>query len=322
LSNSPLSPSGLRRQPLRVVFAGTPDFSVPCLEACRASGADVVAVYTQPDRPAGRGRKLTPSPVKQAALAAGIAVEQPESLKSAEAQQALAAYRPDLLVVVAYGLILPRKVLAIPRHGCWNVHASLLPRWRGAAPIQRAILAGDTESGVDLMQMEAGLDTGPVLLERRTPITRDDTGGSLHDRLSVLGAEALAEGLARLLAGESLVAQPQVEAGVVYAHKLDKAEAKLDFSRPALELERQVRAFDPWPVAEGEIAGEPLRIWAARAIELDHHAAPGSVLAASRDGIDLACGYGALRVTALQRAGGKRIGAVDYLNARPELRAR
>jgi methionyl-tRNA formyltransferase len=322
LSNSPLSPSGLRRQPLRVVFAGTPDFSVPCLEACRASGADVVAVYTQPDRPAGRGRKLTPSPVKQAALAAGIAVEQPESLKSAEAQQALAAYRPDLLVVVAYGLILPRKVLAIPRHGCWNVHASLLPRWRGAAPIQRAILAGDTESGVDLMQMEAGLDTGPVLLERRTPITRDDTGGSLHDRLSVLGAEALAEGLARLLAGESLVAQPQVEAGVVYAHKLDKAEAKLDFSRPALELERQVRAFDPWPVAEGEIAGEPLRIWAARAIELDHHAAPGSVLAASRDGIDLACGHGALRVTALQRAGGKRIGAVDYLNARPELRAR
>jgi methionyl-tRNA formyltransferase len=305
-----------------VVFAGTPDFSVPCLEACRNSGADVVAVYTQPDRPAGRGRKLTPSPVKQAALAASIAVEQPESLKSAEAQQALAAYRPDLLVVVAYGLILPRKVLAIPRRGCWNVHASLLPRWRGAAPIQRAILAGDTESGVDLMQMEAGLDTGPVLLERRTPITRDDTGGSLHDRLSVLGAEALAEGLARLLAGESLVAQPQAEAGVVYAHKLDKAEAKLDFSRSALELEHQVRAFDPWPVAEGEIAGEPLRIWAARAIELEHRAAPGSVLTTSRDGIDLACGHGALRVTSLQRAGGKRIGAVDYLNARPELRAR
>jgi methionyl-tRNA formyltransferase len=322
LSNSPLSPSGLRQQPLRVVFAGTPDFSVPCLEACRASGVDLVAVYTQPDRPAGRGRKLTPSPVKQAALAAGVAVEQPESLKSTEAQQTLAAYRPDLLVVVAYGLILPRKVLAIPRHGCWNVHASLLPRWRGAAPIQRAILAGDTESGVDLMQMEAGLDTGPVLLERRTPIARDDTGGSLHDRLSVLGAEALAEGLSRLLAGESLAARAQAEAGVVYAHKLDKAEAKLDFSRPALELERQVRAFDPWPVAEGEISGEPLRIWAARAIELDHHAAPGSVLAASRDGIDLACGHGALRVTALQRSGGKRIGAVDYLNARPELRAR
>ena len=309
-------------QPLRLVFAGTPEFAVPCLEACRASGAEVVAVYTQPDRPAGRGRKLAPSPVKQAALAAGIAVEQPESLKSAAVQQALAAYRPDLLVVVAYGLILPRKVLAIPRLGCWNVHASLLPRWRGAAPIQRAILAGDTESGVDLMQMEAGLDTGPVMLQRHTPINRDDTGGSLHDRLSALGAEVLAEGLRRILAGETLVAAPQPEVGVSYAHKLDKAEAKLDFSRPATELERQVRAFDPWPVAEGVIAGEPLRIWAAQAIALDHHGVPGSVLAAGRDGIDLACGDGALRVTALQRAGGRRIGAIDYLNARPELRQR
>jgi methionyl-tRNA formyltransferase len=305
---------------LRLVFAGTPEFAVPCLEACRASGAEVVAVHTQPDRPAGRGRKLTPSPVKQAALAAGLAVEQPESLKSAEAQQALAAYRPDLLVVVAYGLILPRKVLAIPRLACWNVHASLLPRWRGAAPIQRAILAGDRESGVDLMQMEAGLDTGPVLLQRRTPIAREDTGGSLHDRLSQLGAEVLADGLRRLLAGERLTATPQPAEGVTYAHKLDKAEARLDFGQSAIELERQVRAFDPWPVAEGEIAGEPLRIWAAQAIELDHHATPGSVLAAGRDGIDLACGRGALRVTALQRAGGKRIGAIDYLNARPELR--
>jgi methionyl-tRNA formyltransferase len=315
-----LSKAGLSSPGLRLVFAGTPEFSVPCLDACRASGAEVVAVYTQPDRPAGRGRKLTPSPVKQAALAAGIAVEQPESLKPADVQQALADYRPDLLVVVAYGLILPRKVLAIPRLGCWNVHASLLPRWRGAAPIQRAILAGDRESGVDLMRMEAGLDTGPVLLERRTPVSRDDTGGSLHDRLAMLGAEALAEGLRRTLAGEALVATPQPEDGVTYAHKLDKAEAKLDFSRPALELERQVRAFDPWPVAEGEIAGEPLRIWAAHAIELDHHASPGRVLAAGRDGIDLACGTGALRVTAVQRAGGKRIGAIDYLNARPELR--
>ena len=305
---------------LRLVFAGTPEFAVPCLEACRASGAEVVAVYTQPDRPAGRGRKLTPSPVKQAALAAGIAVEQPESLKSVEAQQTLAAYRPDLLVVVAYGLILPRKVLAIPRLGCWNVHASLLPRWRGAAPIQRAILAGDSESGVDLMQMEAGLDTGPVLLQRRTPIAREDTGGSLHDRLALLGADVLIEGLRRTLTGEVLIATPQPAEGVTYAHKLDKAEARLDFSRPAIELERQVRAFDPWPVAEGAIAGEPLRIWAAQAIELDHAARPGSVLAAGRDGIDLACGHGALRVIALQRAGGKRIGAIDYLNARPELR--
>jgi len=298
---------------LRVVFAGTPEFSVPCLEACRASGAEVVAVYTQPDRPAGRGRKLTPSPVKEAAVAAGIPVEQPESLKSEEARAKLAAYAPDLMVVVAYGLILPRKVLAIPRLGCWNVHASLLPRWRGAAPIQRAILAGDAESGVDLMQMEAGLDTGPVLLERRTPISRDDTGGTLHDRLAALGADVLTEGLARAIAGETLPPRPQPEEGVTYAHKLDKAEARLDFTRPAIELERQVRAFDPWPVAEGEIGGEMLRIWAARAVE--GKGVPGAVIGMSRDGIDIACGDGALRVTALQRAGGKRITAADYLNA-------
>jgi methionyl-tRNA formyltransferase len=315
-----LNNPGSNAQPLRVIFAGTPEFAVPCLEACRNSGADVLAVYTQPDRPAGRGRKLAASPVKQAALAAGIDVEQPESLKSADAQQTLAAYRPDLLVVVAYGLILPRKVLATPRLGCWNVHASLLPRWRGAAPIQRAILAGDTETGVDLMQMEAGLDTGPVLLERRTPITSQDTAGSLHDRLSALGSEALAEGLGRLLQGDLPTARPQCEDGVVYAHKLDKAEAKLDFSRMASELERQVRAFDPWPVAEGIIEGEPLRIWSAQAIEREHHATPGNVLAAGREGIDIACGQGALRVTSLQRSGGKRISAVDYLNARPELR--
>ena len=305
---------------LRLVFAGTPEFSVPCFEACRASRAEVVAAYTQPDRPAGRGRKLTPSPVKQAALAAGIAVEQPTSLKSAEVQQVLANYRPDLLIVVAYGLILPRKVLAIPRLGCWNVHASLLPRWRGAAPIQRAILAGDEETGVDLMQMEAGLDTGPVMLQRRTPIHRGDTGGSLHDRLSALGAELLAEGLCRTLAGETLATTPQGSDGVTYAHKLDKADAKLDFTRAAIELERQVRAFDPWPVAEGEVGSEMLRIHAAHAIAREHHAEPGQLLAADREGIEIACGHGALRVTAVQRPGGRQISAVDYLNARPELR--
>lgn len=305
---------------MRIVFAGTPEFAVPCLEACRASGADLVAVYTQPDRPAGRGRKLAPSPVKQAALAAGVPVEQPDSLKPAQAQATLAAYAPDLLVVVAYGLILPRKVLAIPPLGCWNVHASLLPRWRGAAPVQRAILAGDAETGVGLMQMEAGLDTGPVLLEQRTPIHPDDTGGRLHDRLAALGAQVLAAGLQQALAGAALSATPQPAAGVTYAHKLDKAEAPLDFARPARELERQVRAFDPWPVAEGAIAGEPVRIWAAQALALDHTAAPGEVLAAGREGIDLACGMGALRVNAVQRAGGKRISAADYLNARPELR--
>ena len=306
---------------LRVVFAGTPEFAVPCLEACRASGVNVVAVCTQPDRPSGRGRKLSPSPVKLAALAAGIAVEQPESLRSAEAQAALAAYQPDLLIVVAYGLILPRKVLAIPRLGCWNVHASLLPRWRGAAPIQRAINAGDSETGVDLMVMEAGLDTGPLLLQRRTSISRQDTGGSLHDRLSTLGAEVLLEGLKCAMAGALPAATSQLEQGVTYAKKLDKAEAILDFSRPAIELERQVRAFNPWPVAEGVIAGESLRIWAASAIEMEHHAAPATLLGASGDGIDLACGVGALRITAVQRPGGKRIEVRDYLNARPELRA-
>ncbi|UPG92426.1 methionyl-tRNA formyltransferase [Luteibacter aegosomaticola] len=305
---------------MRVVFAGTPEFSVPCLEACRASGAEVVAVYTQPDRPAGRGRKLAASPVKEAALAAGIPVEQPESFKAEADRARLAAYAPDLMVVVAYGLILPRKVLAIPGLGCWNVHASLLPRWRGAAPIQRAILAGDAESGVDLMQMEAGLDTGPVLIERRTPITGEDTGGSLHDRLSALGADALAEGLRRTMAGETLVAQPQADEGVAYAHKLDKAEARLDFSQPADALARKVRAFDPWPVAEGDVAGERLRIWAAHAIEGKPGAEPGTVLAATRAGIDIACAEGALRLTAIQRAGGRRIGAADYLNARPELK--
>ena len=302
--------------PLRLVFAGTPDFSVPSLEACLASGADVVAVYTQPDRPAGRGRKLAASPVKQAALAAGVPVEQPETLRDKAARARLAAYAPDLMVVVAYGLILPKSVLAVPRLGCWNVHASLLPRWRGAAPIQRAILAGDAETGVDLMQMEAGLDTGPVLLERRTPIAADDTGGILHDRLAQLGAEVLAEGLARVLRGDHPAATAQAETGVAYAHKLDKAEAKLDWTDSAEALARKVRAFDPWPVAEAEIHGERVRIWSAEAIAGDCVVPPGTLVAQHRDAIDIATGAGLLRIHALQRDGGRRMPVRDWLNAR------
>jgi methionyl-tRNA formyltransferase len=310
---------------LKLVFAGTPDFAVPGLHACRAAGADVAAVYTQPDRPAGRGRQLAASPVKQAALAAGIPVEQPESLKSPEAQQRLRNHAPDLMVVIAYGLILPRKLLAIPRLGCWNVHASLLPRWRGAAPIQRAILAGDPETGVCLMQMEAGLDTGPVLLERRTPIAADETGGSLHDRLAVLGAEVLREGLARAQRGDPLPPTPQPATGANYAHKLEKAEARLDFSQAAIELERKVRAFDPWPVAEAELAGERVRVWKAEirdpAPGTRDSSKPGDIIAASKHGIDIACGEGVLRILKLQRAGGRGISAADYLNARPELKS-
>jgi methionyl-tRNA formyltransferase len=303
---------------LRLAFAGTPDFAVPHLAVCKNPDVEIVAVYTQPDRPAGRGRQLAPSPIKRAALDAGLRVEQPETLKDPHAQQRLRELDLDLLVVVAYGLILPRKALAMPRLGCWNVHASLLPRWRGAAPIQRALLAGDKETGVCLMQMEAGLDTGPVLLRRHAAIAPTDTGGSLHDRLAVLGADVLSQGLAHVLRGEALTQQPQAADGVTYAHKLDKAEARLDWNDSANALERKVRAFDPWPVAEAQIGGERLRIWAAHALPDHAVVAPGRVIASTRDGIDVACAQGILRITEVQRDGGKRISVRDHLNARAE----
>ncbi|UYB52909.1 methionyl-tRNA formyltransferase [Xanthomonas sp. AM6] len=303
---------------MKIVFAGTPDFAVPSLRAA-AQRHEVVAVYTQPDRPAGRGRGLTPSPVKLEAVARGIPVLQPETLRSPEALQTLRALQPDLMVVVAYGLILPKAVLAIPTHGCWNVHASLLPRWRGAAPIQRAIEAGDSETGVCLMQMEAGLDTGPVLMSQRTPIGDSETGGQLHDRLAALGAQVLADGLGLLRAGIRPVPQPQPEAGVTYAHKLDKAQARLDWQQPAAQLALRVRAFNPWPVTEAVLAGERVRVHGAIALDLAHAQPPGTVLAASRQGIDIACGQGALRLRVLQREGGKAITAADYLNARRDL---
>lgn len=304
--------------PLRIVFAGTPEFAVPCLEAVLASGHQCVAVYTQPDRPAGRGRGLVMSPVKQRALAAGVPVMQPENFKQAADRDALAHLAPDLMVVVAYGLILPSKVLAIPRHGCWNVHASLLPRWRGAAPIQRAIEAGDAETGVCLMQMEKGLDTGPVLLRATTPISADDTGGTLHDRLSALGAQCLADGMQRLAAGQLPSPEAQPEVGVTYAHKLDKAEAELLFERSAEALANRVRAFNPWPIAETKALGERLRVH--EAVAETAFGPVGKLLKADRTGLWIGCGEGSLRLTKIQREGGKVISAADYLNARPDLR--
>ncbi len=305
---------------LRIVFAGTPGFAVPCLRTAAERG-EVVGVYTQPDRPSGRGRQLTASPVKVEALARGLPVFQPENFKSLAARQQLRDLKPDLMVVVAYGLILPQSVLDIPRMGCWNVHASLLPRWRGAAPIQRAIEAGDTQTGVCLMQMEKGLDTGPVLLSLATPISAEDTGGSLHDRLSQLGAEVLGDGLKLLRAGMRPLVVPQPAEGVTYAHKLDKAEARLDWSRSAIALANRVRAFNPWPVAEAELAGERLRIHDAQALPLAHGQSPGTVLAVTRDGLDVACGEGALRLRQVQREGGRPVSIADYLNARPALKS-
>jgi len=300
---------------LRLVFAGTPEFAVPALHAARAQG-EVLAVYTQPDRKSGRGRKLAASPVKQAALEIGIVVHQPDSLRASETQDMLRALRPDVLIVVAYGLLLPQEVLDIPRLGCWNLHASLLPRWRGAAPIQRAIEAGDTCTGICLMQMEAGLDTGPVLLRQSTSIGANETSGQLHDRLAILAAEVLSDGLGRLCNGTLPAPEPQLEDGVSYARKLDKNEARLDWAQPADLLARKIRAFHPWPIAEGYINDERLRIHAARALMQPHTARPGDILAACRDGLDIACAQGILRLVTVQCDGGRPIPVSDWLNAR------
>ncbi|HAV87447.1 MAG TPA: methionyl-tRNA formyltransferase [Pseudomonas sp.] len=300
---------------MRIVFAGTPEFAAQHLEALLQAGYPVVAVYTQPDRPAGRGQKLMPSPVKQLALQHGLPVMQPATLRDAEAQHALAALQPDLMVVVAYGLILPQAVLDTPRLGCINSHASLLPRWRGAAPIQRAIEAGDSESGVTVMQMEAGLDTGPMLLKVSTPIGPSDTGGSLHDRLAALGAQAVVEAVARLQAG-ALPGERQDDTLATYAHKLSKDEARLDWQRPAAELERLVRAFNPWPICHSSLAGDVLKVHAARLVP--GQGEPGRILAAGKDGLTVACGTGALQLTRLQLPGGKPLDFADLYNSRRE----
>ena len=304
-------------KPQRIVFAGTPHFAVPCLQAALRSGHEVVGVYTQPDRPAGRGRELVPSAVKVLAQQCNVPVFQPGDFKSPEARAQLEALKPDLMIVVAYGMILPRSVLRIPRLGCWNVHASLLPRWRGAAPIQRALLAGDTRTGVCLMKMEAGLDTGPVMISLETPIAPDDTTGTLHNRLATLGAQLVEDALKLLRVGLSPAAQPQAADGVTYARKMEKAEARLDLAQPAVELERAVRAFYPWPVAELQLEGERLRVHQAEVVADAPAAAPGTLLEADRRGILLATGAGGLRLLRVQREGGRPIGAADYLNARP-----
>jgi methionyl-tRNA formyltransferase len=300
---------------MRIIFAGTPEFAAQHLQALLDAGREIVAVYTQPDRPAGRGQKLMPSPVKQLALQHNIAVYQPQALRDPAAQAKLAALKPDLMVVVAYGLILPQVVLDTPRLGCINSHASLLPRWRGAAPIQRAIQAGDASSGVTVMQMEAGLDTGPMLLKVTTTITAEDTGGSLHDRLAQLGSAAVVEAVTQLAAGE-LQGEVQDDSLATYAHKLNKDEARLDWSRPADKLERLVRAFNPWPICHSTLNGEPLKVLAAQLGE--GKGAPGTVLAADKNGLTIACGEGALRLTRLQLPGGKPLAFSDLYNSRRE----
>ena len=298
---------------LRIVFAGTPEFAAAHLQALLQAGLNIVAVYTQPDRPAGRGQRLTPSAVKQLAVQHALPVYQPQTLRAPEAQAELAALQPDLLVVVAYGLILPQAVLDIPRLGCINSHASLLPRWRGAAPIQRAIEAGDSETGVTVMQMEAGLDTGPMLLKVSTPISPDDTGGSLHDRLAEMGPPAVLQAIEGLAAG-TLTGEVQDESLATYAHKLGKADARIDWSRPATELALMIRAFNPWPLAHALWQGQPLKVWSAE-VEVGN-GAPGNIIECSRQGLLVACGDQALRLTRLQLPGGKPLAFADLYNAR------
>src|SRR5512134_731127 len=294
---------------MRIVFAGTPEFAVPALIAV-AAAQQVARVLTQPDRPAGRGLTATASPVKQAAARLGLPVLQPATLKAPDVQAELRALAPDALVVAAYGLILPQAVLDIPRLGAINIHASLLPRWRGAAPIQRALLAGDRETGISIMRMEAGLDTGPVLLREAVAIGPDDTAGTLHDRLAALGAQLVVAALDGLARG-TIAATPQPAEGATYAVKLSKHEARIDWTRPAAELERQVRAFNPFPGATARLRGTEIKIW--RAAVADAAGEPGVVLALDSAAIVVACGCGALRLEALQRAGGKRLPAREFL---------
>jgi methionyl-tRNA formyltransferase len=303
---------------MRIVFAGTPEFAVPPLAALCASRHEVVGVLTQPDRPAGRGRKLATSAVKNFALQQGLPIAQPQTLRSTEGRESLVRWQPDVLVVVAYGLILPGEVLSMPRFGCLNIHASLLPRWRGAAPIQRAILAGDEYTGVTLMQMDAGLDTGPMLLQRRVAIGADVDSAALHATLAQVGAEALLETLEGLETG-TLAAQPQPSSGVTYAAKIDKAEARIDWQHDAIDIARRVRAFRPWPIAETSQRGEQVRIHEAVVIgdaEAGRAAGtvPGTLLGLRADRLLVACGRDCLGIGVLQRAGRRSVTAREFAN--------
>ncbi len=305
---------------LKIIFAGTPDFSVPGLQTLIDSQHEIMAVYTQPDRPAGRGRKLTASPVKQCAEQAGLPVEQPESLKDPAAQRRIAEYKADIMVVVAYGQLLPPVVLETPRLGCINVHASLLPRWRGAAPIQRAIIAGDTQTGVTIMQMAQGLDTGDMLAKVTTPIDPNETAAELHDRLAVLGNDALLDVIQQLQT-DTAKPEKQDESETCYAAKLSKEEAPLNWAAPVESCQRQISAFNPFPVATAQLGEQTLRIWRSKIIDQDAILAePGCILSGDKQGIKVQTGAGVLLILELQAPGKKRMSAADFVNARPALR--
>lgn len=302
---------------MRIIFAGTPDFAATTLAALLTTEHEICAVYTQPDRPSGRGRKLTASPVKQLALEHHIPVEQPLNFKAEADRATLAGYQADLMIVVAYGLLLPQGVLNTPRLGCINVHASLLPRWRGAAPIQRAILAGDKQTGVCIMQMEAGLDTGPVIKRAEIAIEANDTGEQLHDKLALLGANTLLETLNNFEVFQSQ-AIPQDDRESCYASKLLKAEANIDWSQSARQIDRQIRAFNSWPVAQTLWQDKMLRIWQAAVLDSQNHTVkPGTIVQADRQGIDVATGDGVIRLLSLQAPGKKAVPTNDFLNAHP-----
>lgn len=299
---------------MRVIFAGTPEFAAAALKALITAGHDIPLVLTQPDRPAGRGMKLRMSPVKEVALAHGLAVAQPENLKSEEARRPIAEAQADVMVVAAYGLILPQAVLDMPRFGCVNIHASLLPRWRGAAPIHRAIEAGDTETGITLMQMDKGLDTGAMLTRAALPILATDTTGSLHDRLAELGASEIV-GLLPHLAAAQASATPQDDTLATYAAKIAKDEARLDWSLQATVLDRRIRAFNPFPGASAQLHGEPLKIWQSRPVAGDGQ--PGALLSVGKDSFTVACGEDALEIGEVQKAGGKRQPVSVFLVGNP-----